>query len=255
MKIFYFTGTGNSLAVAKRIGGTLVSIPQVIDFADQHYKDDVIGVVFPVYWATAPDMVLDFLAKAKFECDYSFIISTSGGMIGASQLIAQRVLKQSGHQFNYMDDAATVDNSMSMAGIEEQLTQKKDKNFTPKVTEIVNNIANRKQNQDKKAGVVTSAISFVVSKMPNYENVPKKFLIDDKCNQCEVCTKVCPSGNIEVNDSVFFGKSCTGCLACLHNCPNNAIHRKREHSAVRWRNPEVSLNEIIEANNRKKKEG
>ena len=31
MTIFYFTATGNSLAVAKRIGDNLISIPQVID--------------------------------------------------------------------------------------------------------------------------------------------------------------------------------------------------------------------------------
>jgi len=30
MTIFYFTGTGNSLAIAKSIGGSLISIPQVL---------------------------------------------------------------------------------------------------------------------------------------------------------------------------------------------------------------------------------
>ena len=30
MLTFYFTGTGNSLAAAKKIGGTLISIPQAI---------------------------------------------------------------------------------------------------------------------------------------------------------------------------------------------------------------------------------
>lgn len=32
MKIFYFTATGNSLAVAKKIGGELISIPQGHEF-------------------------------------------------------------------------------------------------------------------------------------------------------------------------------------------------------------------------------
>ena len=264
MTIFYFTGTGNSLAVAKRIGGpvtsdgsyspmhpgTLISIPQVINSADRHYKDDVIGVVFPVYFATAPDMVLDFLARAKFECDYSFIISTSGGTKGASLLIAKRVLKQSGHQFDYMDDVVTVDNSMSMASIEAQIARKADSKFAPKLEEIANNIAERKQNTEKKAGAALSMFSFVVSKLPNYENVPKKFYIDDKCNGCKTCTRVCPAGNIQVSDQVKFGKDCTGCFACLHLCPKNAIHRKCERSAARWRHPDVSLNEIIAANNR-----
>lgn len=48
MTVFYFTGTGNSLAAAKRIGGEFNSIPQVVDGNDLHYKDDVIGIVFPI---------------------------------------------------------------------------------------------------------------------------------------------------------------------------------------------------------------
>jgi flavodoxin len=51
MTIFYFTATGNSLSVAKSIAdetdGNLISIPQVIDSENFHYKDDAIGLVFP----------------------------------------------------------------------------------------------------------------------------------------------------------------------------------------------------------------
>jgi flavodoxin len=47
MKILYFTGTGNSLAVAKRIGGELLSIPQEIHKKEMTYSDDAIGLVFP----------------------------------------------------------------------------------------------------------------------------------------------------------------------------------------------------------------
>jgi len=190
------------------------------------------------------------MRKAKFECEYSFVIATSGGMAGASLQVMQKLATQSGRRFDYMDDAVTVDNTMSQASIEKQIAQKVDSNFEPKITEIVKNIAARKQNPDKKAGAITSLFTTIVSRIPNYENVPKKFSIDSKCNKCTICTKVCPSGNITVNDDVSFGKSCTGCLACLHNCPKNAMHMKRERSAVRWRNPDVSLDEIIKANNR-----
>ena len=65
MTIFYFTGTGNSLAVAKKIGGRLISIPQVMGLPDTRYQDDVIGVVFPVYWATAPDIIQNFIKKVR----------------------------------------------------------------------------------------------------------------------------------------------------------------------------------------------
>lgn len=47
MKILYFTATGNSLAVAKKLGGELISIPQAIKNNQYEIKDDVIGFVFP----------------------------------------------------------------------------------------------------------------------------------------------------------------------------------------------------------------
>ena len=69
MTIFYFTGTGNSLAVAKGIAGDsgkLISIPQVIDSCTTEYKDDCIGIVFPVYGFRAPFMVTDFKSRLHF---------------------------------------------------------------------------------------------------------------------------------------------------------------------------------------------
>lgn len=50
MKIFYFTATGNSLHVAKRLGGELYSIPKVMKNGDRKFEGDVIGIIFPCYW-------------------------------------------------------------------------------------------------------------------------------------------------------------------------------------------------------------
>ncbi|MCL2757194.1 MAG: 4Fe-4S ferredoxin, partial [Coriobacteriia bacterium] len=74
MTVFFFTSTGNSLAIAKRIGGNLVAIPQVINSPETHYSDDTIGIVFPVYRLAPPRMVRQFLDKVTFEADYTFAI-------------------------------------------------------------------------------------------------------------------------------------------------------------------------------------
>jgi flavodoxin len=65
--IFCFTSTGNSLAVAKRIGGNLVSIPQIIDRLQPEDSDDLIGVVFPIYGFGLPKMVARFLRSTKLS--------------------------------------------------------------------------------------------------------------------------------------------------------------------------------------------
>ncbi|SPW41113.1 Uncharacterised protein [Enterococcus faecium] len=49
MTILYFTATGNSLYVAKRLGGKLISIPQMIKENKYEFSDERIGIVFPVF--------------------------------------------------------------------------------------------------------------------------------------------------------------------------------------------------------------
>ena len=84
MKIFYFTGTGNSLAVAKRLSGELVSIPQVMKERSFVFEDEAIGIIFPLYCFNPPKMVREFLSKAKFNTDYLFAVATYGNLAGAS---------------------------------------------------------------------------------------------------------------------------------------------------------------------------
>lgn len=56
-------------------------------------------------------------------------------------------------------------------------------------------------------------------------------LVDDTCIDCPVCTNVCPTGAITRDLQPDGGVklllnlgACTGCMACLHSCPPQAIH-------------------------------
>ena len=76
MTILYFSATGNCLSVAKKLGGNLLSIPQLVKHEQYEIEDDVIGVICPTYCADAPRMVQQYLAKAKLKADYTFMICT-----------------------------------------------------------------------------------------------------------------------------------------------------------------------------------
>ncbi|MBD5476273.1 MAG: flavodoxin family protein, partial [Lachnospiraceae bacterium] len=55
--IFYFTGTGNSLYVAKELDEEIISIPQVIKQERLEFAADSIGIVCPIYGHEMPGMV------------------------------------------------------------------------------------------------------------------------------------------------------------------------------------------------------
>ncbi|MCR5342426.1 MAG: 4Fe-4S binding protein [Butyrivibrio sp.] len=47
-----------------------------------------------------------------------------------------------------------------------------------------------------------------------------------------------------IGGSPIFGSNCISCGACLQNCPQNAIHHRKEKSSARYRNPHISLEEL-----------
>ena len=250
MTIFYFTATGNSLAVAKRIGGTLVSIPSVVDSGKLHYKDDVIGIVFPVYGWTTPVMVGRFLDKVKLEADYTFAIGTYGNIPGAAMMNLQKRAEKNGYRFDYTNQLLMVDNFLPIFEMDAQIKKLPGKKVEEKMAKILDDINKRRHLQTKASPVARGITALVSNMMKSPGKNAQKYIVNSQCNKCGICAKVCPSKNITVTDKVHFADLCEYCLACPHLCPQNAIHLKNERSDKRWINPEVSLNEIIMANNR-----
>lgn len=76
--ICYFTATGNCLYVARKIGGTLLSIPQLMRKEDIVIEDESVGVVCPVYNAEMPMMVRDFMRRVHIKTNYFFFVYTYG---------------------------------------------------------------------------------------------------------------------------------------------------------------------------------
>ena len=80
--IFYFTGTGNSLYVAKELDEEIISIPQVIKQERPEFVADSIGIVCPVYGHEMPGMVKEFLRRASLDIGYLFVVLTYGAHHG-----------------------------------------------------------------------------------------------------------------------------------------------------------------------------
>lgn len=55
----------------------------------------------------------------------------------------------------------------------------------------------------------------------------------DACNQCGLCIRSCPMGNIHMqNEKPAFGRNCLWCMKCIYACPQKALSPKRMKSSV-----------------------
>lgn len=252
MKILYFTGTGNCLSVAKCFEAELLSIPQMIKNNIYEIEDDVIGIVYPVYAVSVPDIVRNYLEKCKINANYTFVIATYGFTACGSLNEMKKLLKSNGNKADYYSSLLMVDNYLPFFDIEKQLKMLNKKNIENNLKTIIEEI-NSRVTKETNCGWINNLISSigykVIKQIEKY--TPKMFYINDDCILCGTCKKVCPNNNIEQENKnkPIFKNNCTGCLACIHNCPKNAIQMKLQRSKKRFRNSNISLNEIIKSNN------
>lgn len=97
----------------------------------------------------------------------------------------------------------------------------------------------------------------MICDVENIEEVLETFMsekyhiqVGDECNNCMICTKVCPRGNIEIIDEKpKFGDNCDFCLGCVHHCKTRNLTINDElNSNERYRNPNIKVSEIIRSN-------
>lgn len=251
MITFYFTATGNSLYVAKRIGGELFSIPQMLKAGKSEFEDEVIGFVFPCYGFGVPRMVIDFIQKSKFKANYFFAIMTYGNMAASGLKHIEEVGSKANIEFNYTNEILMVDNYLPLFRIEDQLEKESSKRIEEKLEQIVGDITSR-QNVRTRKGIVSATFSKVIYRIfteNKFDVGDKEFIVHENCNSCKVCEQVCPKNNIKVKSKPEFLHKCDRCYACIHHCPQTAIHLKSERSNARFINGNIKLKEIIDANN------
>ena len=79
--------------------------------------------------------------------------------------------------------------------------------------------------------------------------------VKENCVGCGTCAKVCPMGCIHLENGkpIHDYTNCANCMACIQHCPTKAIQfaseMKEVNSKERYRHSEISLAEIIQANN------
>ncbi len=253
--IFFFTATGNSLYVAKKLDTQIVSIAQAIHDKNKTYRADSIGTVCPVFGHEMPRLVKDFLRESRFETDYFYILLTYGNRHGGAAELAKEYVESLGIVPDYINVTLMVDNFLPAFDMEEQ--KQMDKKVDEQIGFIRSDIEARKHyispvtNQDRKVHQ-----EFLNYAKHDQTDAAGLYEITDDCIGCGICTKVCPKGcfRIDGKKSVWDRTGCIACMACIHACPMLAIKLKmsEKNPRARYRNENIKLCEIIEANNQRR---
>jgi ferredoxin/flavodoxin len=243
-EIYYFSGTGNSLYVAKELQklipeADLIPIAGVMKSDNIKTKGDNVGFVFPCHGLTIPIPVREFLKKVNIKSsNYFFAIATRGGSIFRGFPIIDKFLNKQGKSLN-----ATFVINMSMNDPKLKFftvpTKKELKdigiNVQQKLEVIKKTIIHQENYRDDISGATFSRFALfnyilerlipfmvhhVATKVKNY------FYSDSKCTGCGICEKVCPSQEITMKDNKPLWQrnvDCYICYACLNYCPKEAI--------------------------------
>jgi ferredoxin/flavodoxin len=255
-EIYYFTGTGNSLVVARdiagQIEGELIAIPSVIDQGTIQTNTKVIGIVFPVYMWGIPLIVKRFVKKVgNLQGQYIFAIATYGGMPGATINMLDKVIKKCGGKLAAGFTVRMPGNYTPMYGaIDEAKQQQMFGDWHQKMPTIAEYIKTNRQGAKENGKMFTNVIfSGIIYKLstPYIPKMDKQFRSDEKCNQCGICQKVCPVNNIELTSGKPRWKGrCEQCFACLQWCPETAIqYGKNTTGRKRYHHPEVKISDMI----------
>ena len=102
--IYYFTGTGNTLAIARalaaELGDTkLIPLRRAISPRGISVDADVVGIAFPVYFMDMPSLVRQFVQQIRFSSGnpYIFGIATCGERPGGALFRLAESLEEKGN--------------------------------------------------------------------------------------------------------------------------------------------------------------
>ncbi len=252
--IYYFTGTGNSLAVARKISSRLPGtdlVPMV-----SYLRDTVvpapsgrIGFVFPVYYWSVPHIVSEFLKKLDLsDSTYLFAVVTMGGMQGATLARTDSIIKEKGKRLDAGFSVAMPGNYVALYDVADAEKQKKTFEKAEQRLDTITAAIRENTKRRIRGGPLvwfTGCISQHFTK--DLKNLDTNFLSDDSCNGCGTCVRVCPVDNstLEENRPVWH-HHCETCFACINLCPVHAIQYGRKSRRFgRYRHPAVSTGDII----------
>ena len=255
--IYYFTGTGNSLAVAKKIAAAIGECELVPIPSFQKTNGDIVpqaervGIVCPVYFSGVPLMVASFTGRLDpAAIKYVFAVVTNGGGGGSAALrqIDNILRKRQGWGLDAGFAVTMPGNYIMMYSApsgkqQEEILSKADE----EIAGITGPVIRCERRKLPSSFVLRVLYTLLYPWFTSHVHTDdKKFTVSDKCTSCGTCVAICPAKNIDLVDKKpVWQHHCELCCGCIHNCPVQAIQAgAKTEKRLRYRHPSITVAEL-----------
>jgi len=258
IEIYYLSGTGNSLVIARHISSyfsesELYFIPKLMrGDGDITIAGELVGFVFPVYFARPPVVVSEFVQRACFEEPaYIFAVINGGGLYGRTLNLLNRELRQKGTSLNAGFIINMPGNHPKIASLQRKNPEDLISSESTKTEEIAERIKTRRNFKiETRLGLIGHILALTAFQKPYRMSLLKKldsaYWVNENCNNCGTCKSICPANNITyVNSKPRWHNKCINCAACYHHCPVKAICLDQEDPSFRYSHPFITTEELI----------
>ncbi len=229
-RIYYFTGTGNSMRAARVIAERLGNAELISMRADpKEYSAsdcDIVGFIFPVYHWTMPAPAVSFVENLEINPKaYVFAVAMPSFICGMACERLAEILAKKGVGLNYGNIVNSVANYVivyppfpsprfrvpktekKLKKIAEDISQKRERDY-PRASKLI-----RRRNE-----------RFMTPYLDLQKYADDPFTVSADCISCGLCSRVCPCHNIVLEDGrPTFRHHCANCMACVVSCPKRAI--------------------------------
>jgi len=236
-EIYYFSGTGNSLAVARdiaeKIGASLHAMTSVMDRERLSTEAEALGMVFPVYHKSIPLILKRFVQKWEgLEQPYIFAVCVYGDTPGLALQHLDKLLQAREGQlaagfgvhlpYNYLTPALTLRNFYSAFTLREVPVEEQQALLASAPEEIEKIAASISARETGVFVAIADPLTRLADAIDLYESLGKKVWL--KIAGIDAPTELSFLESRQLMDEAFYAdEACNNCGVCAKICPVHNI--------------------------------